>query len=1352
MAEYPHFDWSSANLTESFRLFKQQVLLMFDVKDIKVEKQVSHILLLIGQEGLKRFNSWGLSGDDAKNPAIIWQKFEEQLDPPENFRIARLILQKFKQSENETIDEFINKCKLQAQKCEFKDANEVDDRIIDQLIYGVRYEDLQKEYLSKDKTLTLSDAIKLGRTFEASIAHMRKLTAVHSQKDKENVHYFKKSRHSSQSACTRCGRSHPKQKEKCPAYGSTCGACGKQNHWAKFCMFKDRHKQNGKQIQKKGKLESQDRDRSKVCHSKSNIKKKSKINAAEQVEIQSESSESDTENFEPLRFSVITGKDEIGEEVITEIDIRVPESNCKAKLTVKVDTGATGNTIPLRIFKAMCPGKVDENGFPKSGTLRKSNVRLLAYNGTNIEQYGVITIPCAYGKKSKYQNMDFYVVKTKGPAILGLVSSVSLKLVSIHCSVIKGQRQNASTRPIESIDDLMKIYPDQFDRIGNFPGEYHICTDPNILPIVHAQRKTPIPLKDEIKKSLEEMEALNVIRRVREPTDWVSSLTYIRKSNGELRICLDPTDLNRAILRCHHKAPTLEEVTHLFNGATVFSKLDAKNGYWSVKLDNESQLLTTFNSPYGRYCFCRMPFGLVMSQDVFQSRMDMILEKVNEGVLGIADDVAVFAEDEKKHDITLHKLMKVATEHGLVFNSSKCQIKVKSIKFFGVVFDVNGSHPDPVKVDDLKCMDIPTNKTSLQEFLGLATYMSPFIPNLSDMNSPLRELLKKNVEFEWSESHQRAYDKVKDAICNEVTLSYYDRNKASVVQVDASTKGLGAALTQDGEPIMFASKSLSDTETRYVNIERELLAAVWAVERFHTFLYGKEFIIESDHKPLEMISLKNLSAAPPRLQRMLQRLQGYDCSIRYRPGREMVLADCLSRQPNKSKCDTIDLDVKVCHIQFSSEKLSQLRAETLKDETLCNLRDIIVDGWPEERNSVPMSLRPYWSFRDELGVENGLILKGERLLIPASMQNEILDKIHTGHQGIIKCQLRAKTCVYWVNINKDIEETVGKCSVCQMYQRTQPMETLKPHEIPTRPWQIVGTDLFHFNQHEYLIVADYYSKFPVVRYVQGSCTASAIVNLTKQIFSEYGCPEKVISDNGPQYSSMEYKKFLQTWQIVHTTSSPRYPRSNGFIERNIQTVKNILKKAKEAGEDPELAILCARTTPIDAHLPSPAELMFNRKIVGNLPIKIKNCEFSKYSSDKVKEQLENRQTQQKEYHDRQGVKDLPPLVPGQTIRFQDYNSGKWAPAKVIEKCPQPRSYLIETPEGSTFRRNRTHLKETPITNSNNSNNVVQSCNDDALTEHAEPSVQYEPKNAQSCPLPYVTRSGREIKKPQKIDL
>ena len=173
---------------------------MFDVKDIKIEKQVSHILLLTGQEGLKRFNSWGLNDEDAKNPAIIWQKFEEQLDPPENFRIARLVLQKFKQGEGESLDEFVNKCKLQAQKCDFKDANETEDRILDQLIYGIRYEELQKELLSKDKRLTLAQAINLGRTYEASVAHMRKLTAVHNEKDKESMHYFKKDNF--EKACT----------------------------------------------------------------------------------------------------------------------------------------------------------------------------------------------------------------------------------------------------------------------------------------------------------------------------------------------------------------------------------------------------------------------------------------------------------------------------------------------------------------------------------------------------------------------------------------------------------------------------------------------------------------------------------------------------------------------------------------------------------------------------------------------------------------------------------------------------------------------------------------------------------------------------------------------------------------------------------------------------------------------------------------------------------------------------------------------------------------------------------------------------------------------------------------------
>ena len=204
-------------------------------------------------------------------------------------------------------------------------------------------------------------------------------------------------------------------------------------------------------------------------------------------------------------------------------------------------------------------------------------------------------------------------------------------------------------------------------------------------------------MRDEIKVELDEMTANGVIREVDEPTDWVSSIVYVRKSNGRLRLCLDPKDLNKGIMRCHHKTPTSEELMHKLAGSKFFTKLDAKNGYWSVKLDSESQLLTTFNTPFRRYCFLRMPFGLVMSQDVFQQKMDMILEGCH-GTLTLIDDVIVHGKTKEEHDGNLRKLMETAQTAGLMFNSDKCAVNKKKIKFFGAVFDENGIHPDPKKL------------------------------------------------------------------------------------------------------------------------------------------------------------------------------------------------------------------------------------------------------------------------------------------------------------------------------------------------------------------------------------------------------------------------------------------------------------------------------------------------------------------------------------------------------------------------------------------------------------------------------------------------------------------------------
>ena len=376
------------------------------------------------------------------------------------------------------------------------------------------------------------------------------------------------------------------------------------------------------------------------------------------------------------------------------------------------------------------------------------------------------------------------------------------------------------------------------------------------------------------------------------------------------------------------------------------------------------------------------------------------------------------------------------------------------MKFFGLEFDASGVRLDPGIVADIQRMMAPQNVSQLQEFMGISIYMSPFIPNLSQQTAPLRDLVKKDAQFIWTESHNAAFEATRSIVCREVTLAYVDPQADSVIHTDASSRGLGAVLIQHGKPIAFASKSLSDCEQRYANIEREMLTVVFGCERFHMYVYGKSFILESDHKPLEMINLKNLAAAPQRLQRMFLRVQPYDFVLRYKPGKQMILADVMSRQPS-SETTQIDLDVQVSFVQFSMQRLLKIREATQADDELCALRTVIVEGWPDSQRHLQPPLRPYWSCRDELAIEDGLIMKGDHLVIPLSLQAEVLTKLHEAHQGIERTRLRARSCVYWKSISKDIDDMVRKCAACQQLQKCQEHEPLIQHELPTHPWQII---------------------------------------------------------------------------------------------------------------------------------------------------------------------------------------------------------------------------------------------------------------------------------------------------------
>ena len=315
----------------------------------------------------------------------------------------------------------------------------------------------------------------------------------------------------------------------------------------------------------------------------------------------------------------------------------------------------------------------------------------------------------------------------------------------IHKPNDKGKLPGSREAPIyhepgtvscKTVEDLKKLYPNSFDRLGSLKGAYNIRVDPTIKPVTHARRKVPIESKEAIDKELDYLIEEEIITEQIEPTLWVSSVTFPRKPNGEVRVCLDPSNLNKAIIREHHKPMMVEEIAHELAGATVYTKADALKAFLQIHLTHEASLLTTFNSHRGRLRFLRMPFGAKMSQDVFQLWMDAILEQCP-GVIGIHDDMVIFGVDQEDHDTNLINLLNVCQKEGLVLNSKKLELRRERVTFFGAEYSAQGMHPDPKKVQGITEMTAPTDKQQLQSFLGMVNYMGTFIPNLSHHTEPL---------------------------------------------------------------------------------------------------------------------------------------------------------------------------------------------------------------------------------------------------------------------------------------------------------------------------------------------------------------------------------------------------------------------------------------------------------------------------------------------------------------------------------------------------------------------------------------------------------------------------------------
>ena len=369
-------------------------------------------------------------------------------------------------------------------------------------------------------------------------------------------------------------------------------------------------------------------------------------------------------------------------------------------------------------------------------------------------------------------------------------------------------------------------------------------------------------------------------------------------------------------------------------------------------------------------------------------------------------------------------------------------------------------------------------------------------------------------------------------------LKYYDPNLPTRVYSDASTTGLGAVLEQKHEdenewyPVGYASRSMNKSEKNYCQIEQETLSIVFATTKFHNYLYGTQFHVYNDHLPLKSIFMKSITQAPPRIQRFLLRLQKYDFQMHFIPGKDLVVSDALSCASLEDDKPEISEEEMNCHVHSVtddypiSEKMKQkITAETQSDEQLKNLRRYIEKGWPSERKQIDERVRMYFNHREELTILDNMILKGVCLVIPKSLRSEMKKLLHTGHLGIEKTRQLARSSLYWPGYSHEIAEMISGCEICLENQNKQCKEPIIKHEIPATPWFKVGTDVFHLRGKDYIIVVDYNSNFFDISKMNDA-QAPTVVTHTKQIFSRYGSPKEVISDNGPEFKSKEYRSLL----------------------------------------------------------------------------------------------------------------------------------------------------------------------------------------------------------------------------------
>jgi len=940
----------------------------------------------------------------------------------------------------------------------------------------------------------------------------------------------------------------------------------------------------------------------------------------------------------------------------------------------KIDTGAAVTAVPKSFMKFL-------------PTLQTTKKTLKGAGNHKLEVLGQTSVNLKFQEKCMKDMV--YVIDGLVNPLLGKPAIAELGVLGFIQEVdIENQWKNR--------------FPKLFQGLGSFGNDVKITLREECVPFCQVTpRRVAAARRQPLLNELNRMEKLGVISKVKGPTDWCSPCVVVPKKDGRIRLCIDYTKLNESVKRECHPLPTTEETLSMLGSASHFSKLDANSGYWQMRILDESKHLTTFITPFGRYLCDRLPFGISSAPEIFQKQMQRVVGDLP-GVLCQMDDILVCGKSQQEHDLRLNQVLQRLQGAGLTLNADKCEFNRTTVKFLGHIIDKVGIHADPAKTQAIVEFPTPTNRKELRRFFGMVNYLGKFTPTLAEGSRRLRELLGKDSVWTWSPEHNEEFVKLKRILANTPILVPFKIDAQTILSTDASSYGLGAVILQREDdkscwkPVAYASRTLSTAEQRYAQIEKEALAICWGCEKFDYFLAGREFTVETDHKPLvSVLGSKELAKLPVRVQRFRLRMMAYSYKIIYTPGEKLVLADTLSRAPllgetKEPTKSSESVDSGICNsiieeISISPKRVSKMRAVMLEESESILLQKYITEGWPQY-NQLPIEMKSFFTFKDYLTCIDGLVFYMDRLYVPVMERAKVLEDIHAGHQGEVKCINRAVQVVWWPGLTRDVREMVKSCGICMRLRRVA-VEPLQQTPLPERAWWRVGIDLFEKDGKDFLVVVDYYSRFLTVHELTIDTSSHTIVKVLEELFCTLGIPNTVVSDNGPQFISEKFKKFIDRWDIAHVTSSPRYPQSNGEAERAVQTAKSLMSKNLNYQ-----AALCAyRDTPVSGKY-SPAQLMFGRSMNSMGIHKDQRVDLQRFRIIEA----DKRAVQAMHYNRRHRVQERIPLQVEQRVVVNDAAKPP-QDAKVI--ATSGRETVVLTDKQGLLRRNRAFLslKEKDVT-------------------------------------------------------